>query len=417
MLIECPRCHARATLPEEKEGSKVRCGECGRVFLAYSPLHKGARTQTVPTWVFVVGLTLGGAFLVFLFVRSKRAPRAPVAAATEHEGPASLEKKEDLALDWSSPPVQTAVRIHEAAFARDENALRSLLHAARIHEREEAAAATENGTARAFAELTDSERLDAFQRWTEDLTRGEGRELVAEWRPFDGEVVDLTDTEATVRLAATPRDGSTIEKRTLEWKLAKERGAWKAWSWTRFLSPQEQFGEQRRVESKAIQKVELSDGSVVFERDPEPLEHLADTPPELRARIDALCGTMTDLDLTKESSRAQAELIEIGRPALPILLTGLYQTPLDSEANAIKINLIDQALRTITGFDTGFKPQLQEGSGVGTTEERQKSSVRQWFAWWYKNQKTFVKAEQEDALEGLIELTEEEKRWLERHKD
>jgi hypothetical protein len=432
MLIECPRCHARATLPEDKEGSKVRCGECARVFLARSVLEKGERQQGVPTSVLVIGITLCVALLGFLVIRARRSPSAPAPAPeVVAAAPAEIDPAE-LLVDWNAPSVQAAVRLHEESFTRNEVALRSLLHGPRLLERERAQEATE-GTegdpesapesanrapeAKSFAELGALERADVFARAVDDLVRGPGRELVADWRPFDGSVIETTDTDAVVRLSATPRDGASIEKRTIEWRLAREDGKWKAWSWERYVSPEEALREKRQVESKAFQKVTLSDGSVVHERDPEPLPHLDDTPPELRARIDELYATMTNLDLTKESSRALAELIEIGRPAIPILLTGLYQTPLDSEANARRVNLIDQALRSITGYDTGYKPQIQEASGVGTTEERQKSSVRQWFAWWYKNKGTFVEAEKKDALEDMIELTEEEKRWLEQHPD
>ena len=150
---------------------------------------------------------------------------------------------------------------------------------------------------------------------------------------------------------------------------------------------------------------------------PQPLEHLADTPPELRDRIDQLVATMVDLDLTKEAASAQHELVDIGKPALPILLTGLFETPLDSEENAIRCNLVVQTLRRITGHSFGYSPQLLEGSSVGTTEERRRSGIRQWFAWWHRNQDEFEEKEVEDGLEGLIELTEEEKRWLERNQD
>jgi hypothetical protein len=155
----------------------------------------------------------------------------------------------------------------------------------------------------------------------------------------------------------------------------------------------------------------------VFERTPEPLEHLEDTPPDVRARIDALYATMIDLDLTKEGTRAQAELIEIGRPAIPILLTGLYEIPLETEDQAKQVNLIVIGLRSITGQYMGFKPMMMEGSGVGTTEERRQSAIKQWFAWWWRKQDKFTEKETTDGLEGLIELTEKEKRWLERNKD
>ena len=74
-----------------------------------------------------------------------------------------------------------------------------------------------------------------------------------------------------------------------------------------------------------------------------------------------------------------------------------------------------QTLRRITGQYFGYKPQALQGSGLGTTEERRMSSIKQWFAWWYRKGARFEKKVVEDGLEGLIELTEKEKRWLERN--
>ena len=34
MLIECPSCHTRARLSDDKAGSKVRCPQCERVWVA-----------------------------------------------------------------------------------------------------------------------------------------------------------------------------------------------------------------------------------------------------------------------------------------------------------------------------------------------------------------------------------------------
>jgi hypothetical protein len=266
--------------------------------------------------------------------------------------------------------------------------------------------------------MTRVEQDAELARWAAELMRGDDRELVADWRPYDGEVAALTDTEATVRLAVSPRAEGDVDKRTVEWRLAKDGNAWKAFSWERWISPEEELAMRREKSSKAVVQTTLSDGSLVLEREPEPLEHLADTPQELRDGIDRLYATMIDLNLTREANAAQRDLIAIGKPAIPILLTGLYEIPLDTQENAIKCNLIVQTLRQITGEYMGYKPQVAEGSGTGTTDERRSSAIKQWFAWWYKNEKTFTKKkEHRDGLEGLIELTEKERAKLARDGD
>jgi predicted Zn finger-like uncharacterized protein len=425
MLIECPICNARAQIPSSKEGAKVRCGECGRVYVARPPGSKADRSQPNTGAIIGIGVAVVALVVFVIIYRSSSGSEQPTQAATKTDKPEAPAYVDDMG--WDGPSVRLAVRLHETVFDYDEAALRPQLHAANIWVREELEV---TAAAEAEAEATDTAAttIDDFHllpqpdkdalldRTLEQLLRGEDRELVGEWVPYDGSVAELSDDDAIVRLALRSREPGNVEKRMIEWKLTRDGTKWKAWSWERWYSPEELAANRRRI-NRGYEKVTLSDGSKVFERTPEPLEHLEDTPPEVRARIDALYATMIDLDLTKEGTRAQAELIEIGRPSIPILLTGLYEIPLETEDQAKQVNLIVIGLRSITGQYMGFKPMMMEGSGVGTTEERRQSAIKQWFAWWWRKQDKFIEKETTDGLEGLIELTEKEKRWLERHKD
>ena len=62
MFIECPSCHARAQLPDSKEGAKVRCSECSSVYEAL-PGGAGPRRASeavrppvysdIPSWQYI----------------------------------------------------------------------------------------------------------------------------------------------------------------------------------------------------------------------------------------------------------------------------------------------------------------------------------------------------------------------------
>ena len=409
MLIQCPSCHARSKLPDEHEGAKVRCSECGRVYVARPSGVKSSRTGG-PNTGLLIGVFVGAVLLIVVyFVARPSQGGAPVtrAAPAEETEPAPID------YGWTSELVKTAVALHQAAFTADRERLKGLLHFERIWAREHADETGEPDPAAAsYASLPIHERLDAQERWASELIEGESKAVVADWEPYDGNVQQVDDQEALVRLQVRPRAGG-VESHWVEWRFAKERGRFKAWKWERWVSPDEVRAEKRK---KGYEVVTLSDGSVVHERPPEPLGHLEETPPELRTRIDELVATMLDLELTKESSRAQRALTDIGRPAIPILLTKFFEIPADTEENRIRCNLIDQALRRITGQAFGYAPG-EAGGTAGTTEERRQSSIKQWFAWWYKNQNKFTTAQNTDALEGKIQLSEQEKRWLERHPD
>jgi len=417
MLIQCPACHARAKLPDSKEGSKVRCGECGRVYLAVPPGERGARRSSGPNVGLIVGV--GGAIvglIVILLIKNMNAGKdAPVVVAKD-----DAPKVEEPAVDptgWESEPVQAAARIHRAAFGLQRSDLQTMLDPARAWAAEQAALTAEDLEPPTFEEfelLPANDRANYLFDLVESFLDGERKELIADWEPNDGEVVEETDDLATVRVAVISREG-TGERRFVEWRLARHGARWKAYAWERWLSPDEQKAARKREKrDRGFEKVVLTDGSKVLEREPEPLGHLDDTPAELRAKIDELYATMIDLDLTKEASAASREIVEIGKPAIPVLLTGLYSIPLDNEEHSIQINIIVVALRKITGQYFGYEPQEMLGSGTGTTKERRESAIKQWFAWWFRNQDKFEEKETVDGLEGKFKLTDREKRLLEK---
>ncbi len=381
MLIQCPACHARAKIPDSKEGAKVRCGECGRVFVASPAGERGARGagQQAGLWIAlaVVGV-LALVVAIAMNLKSAPAPATSQAAAK----PAAAAAGELQAGD----PVAAAVALFEAVQAQAAG-LEEELDAPRIWAREQA----ENGGAarshEEFALAAGGERGAVLERAKASLLSGPGQALVAGWKPFGGELVEQSESEATVRVGAMAEDGSG-RRSFSEWRLARAGGRWKAWSWKPAPAAAASAAAAPATATQGIERVTLSDGSRVFEREPEPLGHLESTAPELRERIDALYANLIDLSLTRESAQAARDLADLGKPAIPILLTGLYEIPLDTPEQAIQVNLIDQVLRGITGQSFGYDPQLLVGRGK-FGEERRKSAIRQWFAWWHANQDTF----------------------------
>lgn len=420
MLIHCPRCQARATLPDSKEGAKVRCGECRRVFVA---LPRGARASG-PNVGLIIGVGLAVVIALGGLWMMNQGGTEPVAAAGSapdtasssyhYTPPTAADAGPVDPLGWDGPAVQAAVALHAAAHSGDLGAVQRLLDPARIWAREQG----ESTDPALFSSLSSTERADVIDRASRELVEGDAKALVADWKPFDGKVVEMDDGLAVVDLSVSPADPEQgAEERIVRWKLVPVGPEqYRAWSWEQKLTRAE--AARRSRAERGHQKVELSDGSVVFEKDPEPLGHLADTPPEVAEAIDRLYPRMIDLDLTTEARDARAAIVEIGRAAIPILLTGLFETKLDDPDDAIRANIIVQALRDITGQDFGYKPQALLGSAAGTSEERRQSAVRQWFAWWARNKDTFQEAAPTvDGTEELIELTDKERRWLERHRD
>jgi len=412
MIIECPFCHAEARIASDKEGAKVRCGECGKVYTARPP---GARRSSSTSGI-TIGIFIGAGVLIavvmFFINRMKPESAAPQQVAVEEPEPEPVVDS----TGWDSELVRTVRNVYQGAFDRDRTLLRPLLHLEQIH--------FDSGETSDFTTLTQGQVETLFDRTMAQLVDGKGEEdtdVVAEWKPFDGEVVREEDTAAVVRVKVQGRTGDrAIETRTMEFRLERDIRAgdrWKVVAWERWFSPEELAAMKRR-RARQYEKVTLSDGSVVYEAEPRALEHFDDTPPELRERIDAAFARMIDFDLRPpDNAAAKRELEEIGRPAIPILLTGLYEIPLETDEQAMKVNLINQCLEEITGFYTGWKPQVAQGSGTGTTDERRQSAIKQWFAWWFRKGHRFEeKGEQEDLLDELVTPTERDLRDMERNK-
>jgi hypothetical protein len=99
----------------------------------------------------------------------------------------------------------------------------------------------------------------------------------------------------------------------------------------------------------------------------------------LRAKIDGLFARMLDFELSPtENTRAADELAEIGKPALPILITGIYEQRVVDVESTSKVILINQTLQRITDHTTVFAP----GPDLGKVEELRQRTVKSWFEWW-----------------------------------
>ena len=432
MQIECPSCRSRAQLPAEKEGAKVRCGECGRVFVARNRLGASrgrGNSSGGPNMGLLGGIGAGILLLMVLWFATREADEPTPALAGAGPSPAAREEPAPEPPDptaWDGPLFRSVLALHEAYRHSNTEALEKLLDARLFWQAEELARAVETGVESrdpsAFAILAPAEVSECTRRFIASLKASPEAELLMEWEPYDGEVLTFDNQDALIRLTLGPLAGGT-QKRWLDWTLRKDtRGNWRATAWKRFGSDPEPEGggseRSRPEENQApVKEVTFAGGKKVFERDPEPLGHLESTPPDMRRQIDQLLVTMTNLDLTRESAAAMREMVAMGKPAIPVLLTGIYRIELDSDENRIKANIMVTALRNITGEAFGYDPQARLGGEAGFNKERTDSAIKQWFAWWYMNQQSFEEKNREDLLKDHIQLTEKDRAWLRRHAD
>ncbi|MCB9909293.1 MAG: zinc-ribbon domain-containing protein [Planctomycetes bacterium] len=385
MIITCPACKAQAQLPDSKEGAKVRCGECGRIYRATSGGRKArAAGQSDPTKYFIIGGAALVVVLLFLVVRgAKDGETEP-----EPETKIVTEAPEKEPTDWKSPAVQAAVKIHNLAFQNNAPLLRAQLSGPLLLA---AMPLAEGEAPKDFRLLPINEQTAILDAAVQDILEGD---LVRDWEPFDGYVVPpdqwegaMPDHAMVVRVHVSPRDlTSDLGNRYVEWHLEKNGPLYKVFGWKRWISPEE--SEAKAKGAKPYEQKTLSDGSKVIEGVIRPIPYMEETTAEERTQIEALIDQLVDPDNNK-IFKVRKELAAIGKPAIPGLLTRMASIPPETPVAIEQLNLIHKTLYDITGHPTTFNLDL-----MGATAERQESGLKQWFGWYDRRFKRFTQREE-----------------------
>jgi len=393
MLIHCPFCSFETTLPDNKQGAKLRCPECSRAFVA-RPRGASNRRSSSGSGNYTGAIMIGGVVVVglglfMMFGRGeKETIPAPPTAPTETTNDEVATQADESG--WDSAAVRFAREMHTAAFEKDETRLLIAVDWERnwsaTHPDEEA-----------WAGLARTRQTEVQAALVEDITRGQASQMIASWEPFDGWIESQENEDYVVRVRVSNREDPDSANRHVEWHLVKVDERWKACSWERWISEEEQKAIDRGLRAavdaakpKIVRKT-LSDGSKVIEGTIRPIPYMDGTTAEQREQIDALIVELIDIEAAAGVQfNAKTKLAEIGKPAIPALMTVIAETPhVDMDAGR-KLQQVNMALMDITGEYTSFKPHIT----LGATEERQESGLKQWFGWYDRRFRGFTKAKE-----------------------
>jgi predicted Zn finger-like uncharacterized protein len=440
MIIQCPACKTQAQLPASKEGAKVRCSECERVYVAHPPGSRAPSKGGFDPMKLVIP-TLAVIAIGIIYVMVIKAPDKEYAIEEEEEAPRVVEAADSMG--WDSPHVKFARELSDLVGAGDEQGLAARVDAEYVWRRrnegfggpiptgkpgwvleDEAKARADAGEPelegpptddRAWALVSSEEKATFRAGVVADLLE---TELFTDWEPFNGWVVSDEPLDVIVRLQVSHRVDFELENRHVEWRFFNRNGKWKAWYWERWYTEDELNSYRRKSKGKTTKRT-LSDGSIVIEGNVRPIPHDPETSVEDRARIDTLCSQLIDLEARPAvRTTANRELREIGKPALPALLTLLAETPLETEEDAIRLNLVHLSLGDITGYNTTFKVHEL----LGATRERQESGLKQWFGWYdrkygrFEERKETGMEEVEALLDQFVPRSEKERKEFEQYK-
>ncbi len=411
MFIECPRCHARAQLPDSKEGAKVRCSECSSV---YEALREGAsgrrKNESDSQRMLIIGGAAIAAVLILLVVVNGGSSNANVAPTP----PPEVEIEAGPVVDeygWGSAVVQGAKAIHDAAGMGNSAALPSRIDAQAAYTFIEARRMASEGEDAAPSILWDN--LSASQQAlvptqiAEGMVHGVDKELVADWLPYHGHAEEDPLGERGVRLVTlevSHRDvAANHTDQLIQWRMKEVSGRWKAISWARYYpdgAPRSSAGT-----GKVTVKT-LSDGTKVREGISRVIPYDDGVPQELRNHIDGLIPKVLDLSLTRERLPFEDELIAIGKPAIAPLLTKLTEIPFVPGEPNQQLEIIHRVLTKITGYEN---ITFRAAEALGGTTERSESGILQWFGWYDRRYRNFkgnpntVQAAEDDPFFGMGE--------------
>jgi predicted Zn finger-like uncharacterized protein len=411
MFIECPRCHARAQLPDSKEGAKVRCSECSSVYEAIREGAVGRRKNDSDSqrMLIIGGSAIAGVLILLLIVNggSSNANNVPPPPAPEDvpTGPVVDE------YGWGSAVVQGTKSLHDAASEGNTNLIQGRIEPQAAYLFTEARRMTlegEGATASTlWGNLSQAQQTLVPRELAECMVSGTDKELVADWLPYHGYAEQDPMGERNVRivtLETSHRDVTANHTdQQIRWRMKEVSGRWKAMSWERY------YPDGKPRSSAGTGKVTfktLSDGTRVKEGVMRVIPYDDGVPQELRSHIDGLIPKVLDLNLTRTRLPFEDELIAIGKPAIAPLLTKLTEIPFVPGEPNQRLEIIHRVLTKITGYEN---ITFRAAESLGGTTERSQSGVLQWFGWYDRRYRNFkgnpntVKTVEDDPFFGMGE--------------
>ena len=382
--MQCPQCAAQYRIAADKLDSKIECGECHRVFFAKTTA--GKRVKPPDNTKVYVGFGVGLVAIIGIFVLSsssqKEAPKPP---------PAPVVAQKQVSLGDNPRTAQLV----KWARAVGENSLLILQTHSDLPAigKQLGLAATDNDSVIKELQTHDGARLL--------------RDMVCDSATLLTEA-DLTGSSGKAMLYVTPKPGDdTYKKNTrgeLETTFRMDGEQIKVTGWTIALPPVRMKSEPSKgsyVPNKHIeraQEVTVTDSAgtrKVMESKPTALPHWEKATPEQQKMADEVVAQVLQSAepdapgylLTRATLRPKTD--EDRKAVVPRLLNAMYECYSDVNANNMRLSQLNRAVVAIVGFGVNY--QVEGSSDPAKDKAERESSVRQWFAFWYKFSNDFSK--------------------------
>lgn len=393
--VQCPQCAAQYRLPADKLDAKIECSECHRVFFAKTTA--GKRVQAPDNTKVYVGFGIAAVGIIGIFILSSGGSKTP-------DKPATPPPAKVAAVSLGDNP-RTSQLVKWARAVGDNSQLILQTHS------DLAAIGKELGLA-----ATDNDSV-IKELQTHDATRYL-RELVCDSATLVSEA-DLTGSDGRARIFVSPKPGDDNYKKNTRGEIdatfRMDGEQVKVTGWKVTLPPvrnpnKPDPSKQTFVPNKNIERakeVTITDSAgtrKVQESKPGPLPHWEKATPEQQKMADEVVAQVlksAEPDapgnlLARATLRPQTD--DDRRAVVPRLLNAMYECYSDVNANNMKLSQLNRAVVAIVGFGVNY--QVADTGDPANDKKERESSVRQWFAFWYRYSNDFSKwRESEESLD------------------
>jgi len=383
--IACPACAAEYRIMPENMDSKVKCSQCHRVFFpgAATGGKRTAQRKNPATPI----IAFGAAVIIIVLIG------VLIANAGEEPKPKPVEEPKVVSLGNSTPQVKAVKRWAKAIFDKQRFEIESFTAFTPVQEL--LGIDPEHKYKHSFG---DAQR-DLGNKIVDALITGEQAAIFQYCEPRGGRIMDaayLNATEGKVRLSVT--EPKSYKEGIVEVDYVETSdGSFRVAGWRVVSAPKRPLSEAElaarrgkrfkvhpKIAKPTVVKRRLGGKEIeVRESELVPLGHLEDTPPAVRKKIDADIAALMDHSDPRRANRAQLDLLDIGKPAVPLLLNKMYEVKPKGRDDVEALNRVVKTLRLLTGQSFAYNPRELIGENIGASEKERESALKQWYGWWY----------------------------------
>lgn|GEM_PF-5762473 len=437
--VHCPNCGAEYKVAENMLEKRVQCRRCGRVFVPQNLLRKRQRKSrgTAVPWAGALSVLIAlvlivvGAVVISNMVSEKKPP-APAREA--QSSPQGVDKAAQAREEAMVRLTETVLRWLNALKSGDQVQLDLLTDPAGFYRTypEGEKPKDRRGKPVSWSTMDPIDRVTWKNRIFKDLTQGDLGKPLRDKEYLDGTFsLDQGDPLTSIYLKGSAsfkkKGGNPRDVWIYKFSLTREGSAEKPrWRVSGFSLEKKPKARVKKKKSRA--KLRLPKGvnpdeikEVTINREgkkekvlvvkPVPLDHLPDTPPELRKEIDHLLEVAADPNANaRAANKACERLVEIGRPAMPRILNLFYQivhgpNPDSYDNRTTIMRIIKSCLVPMTRCDFGFNPSMRPDEKGNTAAQERETALGQYYVWWFQhNDKAYwdlLKKEREKDESGF----------------